>query len=219
MNRHALRPLLPLLPLALLALQSASAATLTLSDTGLLTGARGVIVSGQSYDVDFRDGTCTALFGGCDDAADFVFNTQASAYAASQALLNQVFNAFGSIDLDPALTRGCEASAYVWQGQTWATCWVLTPLALPSPGQVSTYLVANDIRDGSDAVPVNTNFVISRSDDISSAVRSGHAWMSTWAVWRAAGSTAPQTVPEPTSLLLAALGLALAAAAPRLQRR
>lgn len=66
------------------------AATLYVFD-GQLMGAAGVDVGGTLYDVTFREGTCIALFDGCDEASDFTFTTQEDAQAASQALLGQVF--------------------------------------------------------------------------------------------------------------------------------
>lgn len=205
------------LPLALLALhQAAAAATITLDANGRLTGAQGVLVNGGSYDVEFRDGTCAALFDGCDSSADFVFAGQALGYAAALALNSQVFNAFAAIDLDPTLTRGCENAGYAYLGQRYATCWVLTPLGLPQPGQVATYLVANDIRDGSDAVPVNSNYVLAPVTSTGGTDSSSH--YTTWAVWRTAGAGTPQTVPEPSSLLLAGAGLLAAAAGARRRR-
>jgi hypothetical protein len=76
---------------------------------GVLTGAKGVEVSGVLYDVEFKDGTCVALFSGCNQVSDFVFQSQVAAAAAAQALLNSVFldSAFGQFDSQPALTNGC----------------------------------------------------------------------------------------------------------------
>ncbi len=93
-----------------LAISSAHAAILNVSG-GQLTGASGVVVSGVgTFDVEFVDGTCIALFNGCDNAADdFDFTDNADAAAAAQALLDQVFinSALGSFDLDPEQTLGC----------------------------------------------------------------------------------------------------------------
>ena len=66
-------------------------------------------VGGTLYDVTFVDGTCTALFDGCDEASDFTFTTQTDADAASQALLDFVFvdvPGLGSFDSAPEFTFG-----------------------------------------------------------------------------------------------------------------
>ena len=74
----------------ILSVSGASAATLNVVG-GQLLGATGVVVDGSSYNVVFLDGTCINLYDGCDDVADFTFQTGAAALLASQALLDQVF--------------------------------------------------------------------------------------------------------------------------------
>jgi hypothetical protein len=214
------RPIRLALALAsLCTLPAAQAATVSF-DAGRLVGASGVVVDGTSYDVTFTDGTCAALFGGCDDAADFVFNTQARGRAASQALLDQVFNAFPAIDADPRLTRGCENSVILWQGALNGACWVLTPMVLPFPDQISTYMLANNVSDAGDVVPPNNNFVLTPLTDTAARSNSSAAY-TTWAVWRAAGNETASggEVPVPGSAALAALGLALLAGQGRAARR
>jgi hypothetical protein len=89
------------------AASSASAATLNVSG-GQLLGAFGVDVGGNLYNVDFLNGTCIALYDGCDDVSDFTFQTFAAADLASQALLDQVFlNGADLFDTAPELTNGC----------------------------------------------------------------------------------------------------------------
>ena len=85
----------------------AQAATLDVVG-GQLNGAFGVNVDGSLYDVQFLDGTCIALYNGCDDVSDFTFQTSAAAILASQALLDQVFldGPLGNFDSIPGLTRG-----------------------------------------------------------------------------------------------------------------
>jgi len=76
---------------------------------GELVGASGVVVDGETYDVEFLDGTCVDVFNGCDEASDFVFQTALLADMASQSLVDQVFggsNAGSAYDLRPAFTRG-----------------------------------------------------------------------------------------------------------------
>jgi len=90
----------------------ACAATQIVNGSGVLTGATGVNVNGTSYGVTFADGSCPALFGGCNDSSDFVFTTSAAAGDAAQALLDQVFldTGLGSFDSNPQLTLGCETA-------------------------------------------------------------------------------------------------------------
>lgn len=98
------------------------AATLSVDGTGKLLGATGVDVGGTLYDVAFTDGTCIALFSGCDDPGDFAFTSSAAAGAASQALLDQVFldGAEGSFDGVPQSIAGCSSTT---------ECWAWTPYA------------------------------------------------------------------------------------------
>ena len=95
---------------------AASGATLLVNGSGILTGATGVNISGVLYDVEFVEGTCVALFTGCDDAGDFLFTTQAAATDASWALLDQVFvdGPSGQFDSVPNLTFGCTNDLYCY---------------------------------------------------------------------------------------------------------
>lgn len=88
------------------------AATLQIDNSGQLLGADDVDVGGVLYDVDFLDGSCTALFDGCDASDDFTFTTEVAAQTASTALLTQVFQdgPSGNFASDPSLTTGCETS-------------------------------------------------------------------------------------------------------------
>jgi hypothetical protein len=76
-----------------------------------LLGADNVEVNGLFYNVRFLDGTCIALFNGCDDATDFVFNTSDTATSASRALLAQVFidGGDGMFDSSSNLINGCSS--------------------------------------------------------------------------------------------------------------
>ena len=72
-----------------------------------LLGADNVEVNGLFYNVRFLDGTCIALFNGCDASADFLFGTRGDAQLAADALLAQVFadgSYYGSF---PEFTYGC----------------------------------------------------------------------------------------------------------------
>lgn len=98
--------------LGFFALSIAHAATLEVVG-GQLIGASGVEVDGAYYHVEFTDGTCIALFNGCDELSDFTFQSPTTASAAGQALLDQVFvdGPFGLFDSNPALVAGCEETS------------------------------------------------------------------------------------------------------------
>jgi hypothetical protein len=115
--------LVPIVLALVLGTAPAGAASLQVT-SGILTGASGVIVNGQSYDVAFRDGTCIDLFGGCDQASDFVFQTQVDALSAAGALMSSVFldTSLGLFDSVPGITRGCEISLLA--------CSIRTPYAI-----------------------------------------------------------------------------------------
>ena len=99
--------------MTILAASSSTAATLNVVG-GQLLGASNVDVDGSLYNVEFLDGTCIALFRGCDSAADFAFNSETDALGAAQALLDQVFLdvAAGDFDTFPNLTNGCIVSLF-----------------------------------------------------------------------------------------------------------
>ena len=89
---------------------ASAAAIQQVNASGELTGAVGVNVGGTLYDVAFVDGTCFAVFSGCDQASDFAFTNAADAAVAAQALIDQVFldTGLGMFDTQPELTLGCE---------------------------------------------------------------------------------------------------------------
>jgi hypothetical protein len=107
-----------------LRLGAATAAPTLQVTGGVLSGAQGVEVNGSFFDVAFRDGTCVAIFSGCDSPSDFAFVTSALANAASRALLDQVFldGALGQFDSRPSLIAGCADNT----GQGF--CAVFTPV-------------------------------------------------------------------------------------------
>ena len=72
-------------------------------------------VGGTLYNVEFVDGTCAAVFTGCDATSDLTFTTSADALTAGQALLDQVFldGSAGNFDSHPERTLGCPPDSCV----------------------------------------------------------------------------------------------------------
>lgn len=176
----------------LLAFPSHAAVVLHVSG-GQLAGASGVMVKGVSYDVTFVDGSCVALFSGCNEAGDFMFKTQVDAVAASAALLEQVLldGPLGNFDTRPQDTVGC---SYVY------VCSALTPYSreLDSVGV---------------GMASNFTFPFFLSDEAGWSTQDAGLDVTSvphfvYAVW--AESAVPSAVPEPsTSMLLAMAGIVL----------
>jgi len=168
----------------LLGASSTTAATLNVVG-GQLLGASGVIVGGSSYDVAFIDGTCIALYNGCDSISDFTFQSHDAAVLASQALLDQVFLDVGAgvFDSVPNLTTGCEADP--------VECRAMTPYEASSTSLLVS-VAHNTVNPSQDAA--FTNF-FDRFHDTS-----GVYTFETYAVWT--------PTPEPGTAVLVALGLA-----------
>jgi len=185
---------------AILALAStANGATLTVTGGGLLAGATGVNVGGTLYDVEFVDGSCIALFDGCDAITDFEFTTESAAVAASQALLDQVFLNVpqGTFDDTPFLTVGCPGGD--GDPDELNGCAVLTPFGdfLP-PNAVTNGVAVNLAKsvDAADAAHTSHGTTFSSTAQLPRAV---------YARW---SPSADATVPEPATLTLLGLGLA-----------
>lgn len=160
---------------------------LDVDGSGQLLGASGVDVNGTLYDVQFMDGTCAALFTGCDSEEDFVFNNLMDALAASDALLAQVLldSPSGQFDSMPHLTVGCSDPS---------DCFFITPYTLSVGGTLTTWSANRVVEQGDGISGPNTlpnNFDITLVPDF------------TWVVW----SATPTAVVEPNTGLLALLGL------------
>jgi hypothetical protein len=140
-----------------------------------------VSVGGSLYDVSFQDGTCVALFNGCNEQSDFLFSNQTAAYLASQALLDQVF--IGSYDTQPELTFGCTIN-------------IVCSAATPYFADASTayhYASINYSGEGD----TTGNRSQPRTDDLSFQSDK------TYALWTVAA------VPEPSTWLMMILGLGI----------
>jgi hypothetical protein len=169
-----------------IAARDAHAASLLIDHTGAtpeLLGATGVSVNGTLYDVTFVDGSCVALFDGCDAPADFAFTLQLDAEAAAQALLDQVFIDLAAPDLfdtEPEFTQGCSSAL---------RCDVWIPF-----GVGATVDFAAAINETIDAADVVGSFFINPATD------TGPIEDVVWAEFTA--------VPEPGTLLLTAVAAA-----------
>lgn len=178
-----------------MAFANTHAAPILLVDGTELTGANGVDVGGTLYDVRFVDGTCVALFSGCDSVSDFAFNSIASATQASAALLAQVFvdGLEGQFDSQPGLTRGCESVD---------RCAALTPFDVIASGVFASAFASNSFEEPSDGSGPTGSGLPATLDTTGDALLF-------YAVWTLAGSNVP--LPGTLSCLgIGLLGLVLA---------
>jgi hypothetical protein len=138
---------------------------------------------------------------GCDDPTDFIFPTGATATAAAQALLDQVFldGPLGQFDSNPNLTFGCSGTH---------VCQALTPFLVSGVvmyvGGALNYDTGGFGTDGAEVVGTLSGADLSQTG------------ANVFAKWTPA---APTPVPEPASLTLVCLGLATVAANRRRRQR
>ncbi len=111
---------------------TSAAAVLKTNAQGKLIGATGVIIGKLTYNVDFADGTCIAIYGACS-VANFQFKTKEAALAAGNALLSQVL--IGNYIRSPGSVFGCGTS----------TCDTFIPYGIYQdyPDTVEAVVVAN----------------------------------------------------------------------------
>ncbi len=169
----------------------AFAVTLNVVD-GQLMGAKGINVNGAFYDVQFVDGTCLAVFDGCDQSSDFVFPSMPSAQAAAQALLDQVLldGSSGMFDSDPALTNGMEILRLDIIGE------IYTPYELSAFFHVESASTLNSVNEFQDGVYIGAS--VGRDFDTGPLTNTV-----TWAKWNVSA------IPLPPSVLLFGSGMVL----------
>jgi hypothetical protein len=177
--------LLGMLAVALMAPIAAVQAlpVLTIDASGHLTGAKGVVVGSNTYNVTFQPGSCQSLFNGCVQSA-FDFTTGEQVVDAAAALLNTVFldSALGNFDTHPELINGCGFASF---------CFVVMPFEVLSPTFVLTGDAQNFAGAGDSPGCCSGSF---SSDFYTGAF--------TYADWELV------PVAEPTTLALFSLGLA-----------
>lgn len=192
-----------LLAIATSALSLVAQATVSFSVTdsngvNLLTGVSGLYDpwSQANYDVVFQDGSCNALFSGCD-AAGFAFITSGSvAQNLNHALVRALFAPGSAFPNTAFRLRGCEASAY---------CSVLTPIndAAATTADINTwaYVVSRPFSGG-----VGSYLTDKAYDTANDTL----PYAETYARWSlSADQTLPAgTVPEPETYALMLAGLA-----------
>jgi hypothetical protein len=169
----------------------AIAATLIVDGSGQLTGATGVLINGVLYDVTFADGTCAALFNGCDSTSDFTFTNPVDASNAAAELLNQVFldGSQGQFDSNPSLTAGCEIFV------TFNVCKAVIPHTFVSPTLINAVGALNTTTGDS----VTIDDTVTQTGDTSQSA------LSVFAIFTLHVSSG---VPEPSTWEMMLLGFA-----------
>jgi len=182
---------------------------------GKLMGATGIQVGTSFFDVAFSVESCNHSVAGCG-VGSFVgqpINSATAATAASEALRDQVFS--GMFDTDLGKTFGCGAGTVY--------CQVLTPYAINFKNKrFFNYVGFYNAVSESDDYVTNANPSLDRSANMSFVNNSNSSVI--LAVWSPSNANpdpinppSPPPIPEPSTyaLILAGLGLVVAAARHR----
>jgi hypothetical protein len=171
-----------------LSLSQAQATPILITDNNQLLGANGINIDGSFFDVRFVDGTCADVFGGICSRNNFTFQTQAEAFAAAAALLNQVFGstAGNPFDIDPELTFGCSNTI---------VCQILIPTNI-FPG----LLLANAIAQNNNGIGTSSGSTVNirTTDNLASQASR---------VFASFTPSVSASVPEPSALVILLSGL------------
>lgn len=170
----------------LFAASPALAASQVVNGSGKLTGATGVTVGAGTYDVEFVEGSCSAVFGGCDSLSDFTFQNQTDARAAAQALLDQVLT--GAFDNDYTMTFGCAINGA-------EVCDVLVPFGFDQAN-----VLAQAAKNANGAGDDTNTLIDANADFFDTTFNDQFVW--------ARFTAAAGAVPEPSSWMMLLLGFA-----------
>lgn len=172
-------------------------------ENGRLMGAKGVLLDGTSYDVEFKDGSCVSLFNNCP-VGSFQFNGSSvddadsrMAFLAASALIESIIvdGPAGNFHTNPGLVNGCTPGSWcgIWvpfRRTTFDAVFLWSAyLNYPVVGQAATYFAAASVDSTTSYDMVQTN-----------------------SVWVASPVVA---VPEPQVVTLMLAGLALVGALAR----